>query len=381
MELQPNDAPPAEVVDFRTYYQERTRLAATFLIAFTGLNFLVSPLYRLLLDMPVVPSMTVLVAEWVLALACFTVAWLRWSSNDTVFTERLTLVTLAVTGLVLVGWRYLWHQLGGSFFPGASALFFTVAITTSGVRYLRLFVVATTMLSLETVLSYYLHGVSAAANQDLLFNTIAMIVVLVSGWQVHHAVWQTWDEGRYFRQLSERDALTGLLNRRAFEERARRVLARGAQDGRSVVLAVVDFDKFLRFNERQGHLAGDRALKSFARLVSRFARQPLDLVARIDGEEFALLWYDVGEEWGASRATMLARCASEMSESEPGNLTASVGAVCGEAGSTELPQLWREVDGNLSEAKRRGGNTAVLTLREAAYAVMEPDAVASRRSG
>jgi len=378
------EAPLTEVMDFRTYYQARTRVSASFLFGYLAFNFLLSPLYRLVTGLPPAPGQ-VLLLEWGLFVpGCLALAWLRWRGGRAVIIEAMTLLGTGFVGLALLAERSVWHTLGGPYFPGANALFFTVAMATLGVHYGRLFAVVVPVLVLEQVLGYVLDGVSAASHQNALFQGLAAVGVLVTGWQVHRAVWQTWDEGRYFQQLSERDALTGLLNLRAFEERARRVLARSALERRSVVLALVDFDNFERFNDQYGRLAGDRVLKNFARLVARFARQPLDLVARTGGEEFALLWYDVGEEWGCSRAGMLVRAACEMSLGaavrSTSSLTASVGAVCtaGEA-TPDLAALLRDADANLREAKRRGGNGVVLTDLDKAF--LPPDVPVTAAAG
>lgn len=84
------------------------------------------------------------------------------------------------------------------------------------------------------------------------------------------------------------DELTGLINRRAWDDILPRELARAARTGESVSVAVLDLDHFKQFNDRHGHQAGDRLL----RLVSAAAREhfrAIDVVARHGGEEFAVL--------------------------------------------------------------------------------------------
>src|SRR5262245_42652280 len=84
------------------------------------------------------------------------------------------------------------------------------------------------------------------------------------------------------------DPLTGLLNRRAFEERLELELERAARAGRPIAVIVGDIDGFRAINERHGHAVGDAALQAVAQNALKWKRR-IDLAARIGGEEFALL--------------------------------------------------------------------------------------------
>lgn len=87
------------------------------------------------------------------------------------------------------------------------------------------------------------------------------------------------------------DELTGLANRRTFLESAATAMARSARDGTPLALAVVDLDHFKRVNDTHGHGAGDAVLQRFSRLAEGSVRE-VDLVARLGGEEFAVLMHD-----------------------------------------------------------------------------------------
>src|SRR5574340_305966 len=89
-------------------------------------------------------------------------------------------------------------------------------------------------------------------------------------------------------ELSSRDALTGLANRRSFELALAREVDRVARVGESALLLVVDIDHFKRVNDTFGHPAGDLAIRAVAAELTRTVR-PMDMVARIGGEEFAIL--------------------------------------------------------------------------------------------
>lgn len=90
------------------------------------------------------------------------------------------------------------------------------------------------------------------------------------------------------RNLAIVDPLTELLNRRGFEEAARRAMAQCRREGRPVCVAIADLDHFKSINDRFGHQAGDEALREFARRL-RCALREGDLISRSGGEEFVLL--------------------------------------------------------------------------------------------
>jgi diguanylate cyclase (GGDEF)-like protein len=90
-------------------------------------------------------------------------------------------------------------------------------------------------------------------------------------------------------RLATTDALTGLANRRRFDERLAEELQRARRHATSLALLLVDVDHFKRYNDRHGHPQGDRALHAVAAVLAQQARRPGELVARYGGEEFALL--------------------------------------------------------------------------------------------
>jgi diguanylate cyclase (GGDEF)-like protein/PAS domain S-box-containing protein len=97
------------------------------------------------------------------------------------------------------------------------------------------------------------------------------------------------DMERKLEALATQDALTGLANRRAFDEKLRDEWARAKRDATPLSLLLIDVDHFKRYNDHYGHQAGDVCLKSVARIIASQAQRPADLAARYGGEEFALL--------------------------------------------------------------------------------------------
>jgi diguanylate cyclase (GGDEF)-like protein len=151
------------------------------------------------------------------------------------------------------------------------------------------------------------------------------------------------------------DPLTGLLNRRALDERLESELARQERAGGPVSLVLIDIDHFKSINDQHGHARGDEVLQGVADAMRDVARTA-DVLGRIGGDEFALLLADTGEggAWVASN-----RLCDRIRRH---GVTASLGAVTAVAGSAwTVGDLLRAADEALYEAKRAGRDRAVTT--------------------
>lgn len=107
------------------------------------------------------------------------------------------------------------------------------------------------------------------------------------------------DKNRLLERLSALDTLTGIANRRRFDEVLRQEWKRAARDGRSLSLLFCDIDHFKRFNDTYGHQAGDDCLVRVAQTMDDTLNRPADLAARYGGEEFVGLLVDT--EAGGAR--------------------------------------------------------------------------------
>ena len=106
-------------------------------------------------------------------------------------------------------------------------------------------------------------------------------------------------------RLSTLDTLTGLANRRRFDEILGQEWRRSARDGTPLSLVFCDIDFFKSFNDGYGHLAGDECLVKVAQAVSTASNRPGDLAARYGGEEFVLVLSGTGEEGARNLAEKL----------------------------------------------------------------------------
>lgn len=94
-------------------------------------------------------------------------------------------------------------------------------------------------------------------------------------------------------ELAQQDALTGVKNRRVFDEHLETFWQRAIDEERGIAILLIDVDHFKAYNDRYGHQAGDRALRRVAEMIQMFVTRQNDLVARYGGEEFAVLMYDM----------------------------------------------------------------------------------------
>jgi diguanylate cyclase (GGDEF)-like protein len=156
------------------------------------------------------------------------------------------------------------------------------------------------------------------------------------------------DRARLLAQLQETartDDLTGLPNRRAWDEELPRELSRAARDSRPVCVAMLDLDRFKRFNDDRGHQAGDRLLKQAAAAWASQLRSS-DMLARYGGEEFSLLLPGCTLE-GAQ--ALVQRLRSSMPDGE----TVSAGIACWDETESADDFVGR-ADAALYAAKRGG---------------------------
>jgi diguanylate cyclase (GGDEF)-like protein len=155
------------------------------------------------------------------------------------------------------------------------------------------------------------------------------------------------------------DFLTGLPNRRGFEEGARNILSLGRRHGTATSLALLDVDFFKKINDTHGHAVGDEVLKSVAETCRKACREG-DVVARYGGEEFAVLmpYCDAGGARGRAETIRKALEAAlvPLEDGRSVQVTASLGVA--EVGPEEggLDLAFTRADEALYRAKAKGRN-------------------------
>jgi diguanylate cyclase (GGDEF)-like protein len=155
-------------------------------------------------------------------------------------------------------------------------------------------------------------------------------------------------------RLSREDPLTGLANRRSWDESLEREFARASRAGLPLSILICDIDRFKSVNDRCGHAIGDRVLETVAGVLMRRVRTG-DLVARIGGDEFAVLCADTDVEGAAALAESLRRRIESTSFPERPDevITVSIGVGSAEPSDSSPRDTMLRADSRLYSAKSR----------------------------
>jgi diguanylate cyclase (GGDEF)-like protein len=166
------------------------------------------------------------------------------------------------------------------------------------------------------------------------------------------------------QELTLTDPLTGLHNRRHFNDILSQELKRARRDGLSIGLIMLDIDHFKKLNDRLGHQAGDLALRQVASALKACLRRPSDYCFRVGGEEFAVLAVDSPPETVVLLAETLRRAVEDCRVNHPdhplGIVTLSAGVALSHPGSDSPDSIYARSDQALYDAKGSGRNRVVV---------------------
>jgi two-component system cell cycle response regulator len=163
-------------------------------------------------------------------------------------------------------------------------------------------------------------------------------------------------------RLMTMDGLTGVHNKRYFGEMLEREVSRSMRYDRTFALFLIDIDHFKEVNDTMGHLAGDAVLRQLGAVVRNRMRRD-DIVARIGGEEFAVLLPEVDATAGTEVAEDLRKMVESTPfrfESDTLHVTISIGVTAWKQGFATGDDIVKAADDKLYEAKRSGRNRVVV---------------------
>jgi diguanylate cyclase (GGDEF)-like protein/putative nucleotidyltransferase with HDIG domain len=205
-------------------------------------------------------------------------------------------------------------------------------------------------------------GSDRAERWLLLFGTVSVISLMVAVLRerVDRLITRLADAART-------DPLTGLLNRRGFQELMEIETERALRSTRPLAILVGDLDHFKHLNDRFGHAAGDQALKRFADIASTASRR-IDAVARVGGEEFALLLPETEQHTAYLLAERLRRAAKEPGAGELPTVSFGVASFPTHAADAEA--LMHAADQALYAAKAMGRDRSVIYNPEVLASVL-----------
>jgi len=224
------------------------------------------------------------------------------------------------------------------------------------------------MYSLVGVLFIYLKGFYNVDFFSLFTLLFSILTFSILGYTISLQLSIYEKENKKQKQKLEKlvliDELTQIFNRRAFFEISNKILKQANREHKKISVLMLDIDFFKKINDTYGHAAGDVVLKSIAQIVQKNIREN-DVFARIGGEEFAILLYDVD----ASRSIIIAykilesiRKSSIVYKNTPIHITISIGVYCNEFPideNSKIKDFLFKADQALYKAKKTGRNKVV----------------------
>ena len=250
-----------------------------------------------------------------------------------------------LAGLVLV-------LLYGCLFLG---LLFNIAVTVTGI----------------IIAAHFVTGIHVGLPFDQLYYSTAIlggaaVVGSISTYNLEYALRTNFLETRLLNELAERDGMTGLYNRRIFDDYVERLWRQSRREHTAVAIIFVDIDFFKVYNDLYGHQAGDDCLKRVAKCIARGAKRPFDFAARYGGEEFVLVLYGPPEEYARTvpeqiRCDVLELAIPHAGSQAAKHVTVSVGLAMATADTNRsLVGAIQAADEALYQAKREGRNRVVF---------------------
>jgi diguanylate cyclase (GGDEF)-like protein len=282
--------------------------------------------------------------------------------------DRRFLISVTLSGL-------LWGAAGGLFFiPGNPGHNFFLALLVIGLaaaaatslsyhRFAYPFFFLPAILPISVLLAFEDGHAEQAMGLVLPFYFLLLYRLSRNSYQsVHTAILSRIEH----RHLAYYDHLTNIANRRAFEEVMKKEWLRALRSGSCLSLIITDIDDFKRYNDTYGHAIGDQVLQSVAKSIQSRIRRGADLVARIGGEEFAIIIPETDPAGARALGEQIRRqChhfAAKSGRRYPAP-TLSVGvSACVPNDKLSPETLFEQADQALYQAKERGKNRVVAAL-------------------
>jgi diguanylate cyclase (GGDEF)-like protein len=273
----------------------------------------------------------------------------------------VTLIGIVVTYIAHLG------ALSGSSYVLAGL----VVVVLYGCLFLGLLFHVGVAVAAVLVGTHFIMGIVVGLPYDALYYSTAILggaafIGGISAYNLEYALRTNFLETRMLNELAERDGMTGLYNRRIFDDYVERLWRQSRREGTGVAIIFVDIDFFKVYNDLYGHQAGDDTLKRIAKCIARGAKRPFDFAARYGGEEFVLVLYGPPDDYARGVTEQIRRDVLELAVPHAGSqaakhVTVSVGlALAKPETSRSLVGAIQAADEALYQAKREGRNRSVF---------------------
>lgn len=288
----------------------------------------------------------------------------RWAAPTTV-------IALTAVAAGLIAQRIIGARLGFAFPHNFASIVVAGGFLLAGLRMWFLLPSALLILVANGVAEFYAYGYGGERIYEVMSIGFMFSLSLAGACYVEYLARSNWLRRKLLARQAASDPLTGLSNRREFLRLFERLLRQAAREQRAIAVMMVDVDHFKAYNDHYGHPAGDDCLRKIGAALRNAARRPLDVQARIGGEEFVVVWFD--PEQAAAPRLAEAACAAISALGIPHAHSSCASVVTVSAGllwlrparDMSVVELLEQADRLLYDAKRGGRNRLIPESREA----------------
>ncbi|WP_071870501.1 GGDEF domain-containing protein [Atopomonas hussainii] len=233
-----------------------------------------------------------LVVRVLVAVPMLGLGYLLWRGRDLLLLTPMTMLSLVLVGLGASAVVGLGHSRDIHYPYEGLLLVCMAGFFLAGLRLNEALLCAAVTLLGFTAFEVWAGLPMGMLLANLLFLLSGNVIGAVGCYLLEYKTREQFLTLRLNRELAEQDALTGLSNRRSFDAHLETLWQQAERDGRGLSVLLCDVDHFKSYNDHYGHAAGDLVLQRIAEVLQEAARRPLDMAARVGGEEFAVLLYD-----------------------------------------------------------------------------------------
>jgi diguanylate cyclase (GGDEF)-like protein len=274
-------------------------------------------------------------------------------------------------GVTLIGFVVIYMTHLGALAGSSYLLAGLVLVVLYGCLFLGLLFNVAVTVTCIMIAAHFVTGIAIGLPFDALYYSTAILggaafIGGISTYNLEFALRTNFLETRLLNELAERDGMTGLYNRRIFDDYIERLWRQSRRESTSVAIIFVDIDCFKLYNDFYGHQAGDDCLKRVAKCIGRGAKRPFDFAARYGGEEFVVVLYGPPDDYARNLPDEIRREVLELEIPHAGStvarhVTVSVGLAFATPGtSRSLAGAIQTADEALYQAKREGRNRVVF---------------------
>jgi diguanylate cyclase (GGDEF)-like protein len=274
-------------------------------------------------------------------------------------------------GVTLIGFIVTYIAHLGALAGSSYVLAGLVLVVLYGCLFLGLLFNVAISITCIMIAAHFITGIAVGLPLDALYYSTAIlggaaVIGGISAYNLEHALRTNFLETGRLNELAERDGMTGLYNRRIFDDYIERLWRQSRREGAGVAIIFIDIDFFKVYNDLYGHQAGDDCLKRVAECIARGAKRPFDFAARYGGEEFVLVLYGPPDDYARSVPEQIHRDVLALEIPHGGslvakNVTVSIGlALARPETGRSLAGAIQTADEALYQAKREGRNRVVF---------------------